>query len=100
MDARGLQPLIAEHACAVGVRKRHHDHVTALDGTHIGADGFDHADRLVAHTAAGLGGLQLVVGPKIAATDAGAGYADNRVSRIAQSWHRARSRSGHRRRGT
>ena len=82
MDARGLQSIIAKHACAVGVRKRHHDHVTAPDCTPIGADGFDDADRLVAHTAARWRGLQFVVGPKIASTDAGAGYADNRVSRM------------------
>jgi hypothetical protein len=82
VDARSLQPLIAEHACAVGVRKRHHDHVAALDRTHIGANGFNHTDRLVAHRAARWRGFQLIVGPKIAPTDAGAGYADNCVSRI------------------
>ena len=52
MDARGLQPIIAKHACAVGVRKRHHDHVALVDRAHISADGLDYADRLVAHTAA------------------------------------------------
>ena len=55
VDARGLQSLIAEHASAVGVGKRHHDHVAALDGAHVGADGLDHADRLVAHAAARFG---------------------------------------------
>ena len=52
VDARSLQPLIAKHACAVGVRKRHHDHVAAPDRTHIGANGFNYTDRLVAHRTA------------------------------------------------
>jgi hypothetical protein len=36
----------------------------------------------VAHPAAGLGGLKLIVRPQIAAADAGAGDADDRVGRI------------------
>ena len=49
MDARGLQPLVAEHAGAVGVGERHHDDVAALHGADVGADGLDDADGLVAH---------------------------------------------------
>jgi hypothetical protein len=82
VNARGLQPLIAEHARAVGVGKRHHDHVAALDGAHVGADGLDHADRLVAHAAARLGGLELIVRPKIAPTNTGAGNTDERIGRM------------------
>ena len=73
---------IAEARRAVGVRKRHHDHVAAPDRAHVDAYGLNHTDRLVAHRAAWRCGLQLVVGPKVASTDAGAGYADNRISRM------------------
>src|SRR5271166_2694415 len=82
VDARGLQPLVAEHAGSVGVRKRHHDNVASPDRAHFGADGLDYADRLMAHTAACVRGLQLVVGPKIAPTDTGASDTDDRISRM------------------
>ena len=80
-----MQSLIAEHASAVGVGKRHHDHVTALDGAHVGASGLNHADRLVAYAAALFDRLKLVVRPEIAAAYAGARDADNRISRIHNS---------------
>ena len=53
-----------------------------LHGAHVGADVLDDADELVAHPAAGLGRLQSIVRPEIAAADAGAGDADEGVGRL------------------
>jgi len=82
VQARGLQSLGAESAGAVRVGKRHHDHVAAFDGAHAGTDGFDDANRLVAHAAAFLDGLQFIVWPEIAAANAGASNADQRIARM------------------
>ena len=43
------------------------------------ANGLDDADRLVAHALAGFGALHGAVGPQVAAADARAGHADDRI---------------------
>ena len=53
VQARGLQPLLAEHAGAVGPGERGDDEVARLHRADVGADGLDEADELVAHPAAG-----------------------------------------------
>ena len=55
VEAGALQPLPAEHAGAVGPDERRDDEVAGLDCAHLGADGLDDADELVAHAAACLG---------------------------------------------
>ena len=82
VDTGRLESLVAEGARAVGEREGHHDQVAALDCAHIGADVLDDPDRLVAHRPAGLGGLQVGVRPQVAAADAGARDADDRVGRL------------------
>jgi hypothetical protein len=59
--------------------KRRDDEVAGPDGPHVEADGLDDADEFVAHPAAGLGALHLVVRPEVAAADARAGDAQERV---------------------
>lgn len=70
---------MAEVASAVGVGERHHDELAGFQGSNVGADCLDNADRLVAHQPAGLAGLQGLVRPKVAAADAGAGHANEGV---------------------
>ena len=48
----------------------------------VGTDRLDGPDRLVAHHAWGVAGLQRLVGPQVAAADAGAGDADDGVGRL------------------
>ena len=74
-----MQALVAEGAGAVGEREWHHDNVAPLHGADVRADLLDDADRLVAHALPGLGALHRGVGPEVAAADAGAGDADQRV---------------------
>jgi hypothetical protein len=82
VNAGGVQTLATEGARAVGERERHHHKVPRFDRTDVCADVLDDADRLVAHRAPGLGALQVSVRPQIAAADAGAGDAHDRVGRI------------------
>jgi hypothetical protein len=77
-----MQALVAEGAGAVRERERHHDEVTWLDVADLGADVLDDADRLVAHRPPGLLPLEGCVRPEIAAADAGADDADDRVGRL------------------
>ena len=79
MEARGVQPLLAEDAGAVGPCERCDDEVAGLHGAYVGAYGVDEADELVAHPPAGLVRLHLVVRPEVAAADAGAGNAEKRI---------------------
>jgi hypothetical protein len=53
VHARGMEPLLAEGAGAVGIGERHDDDLTAFDFPDVAADLLDHADCLVAHTLAG-----------------------------------------------
>ena len=79
VHARGLQAFVAELATAVGPGERHDDHVADLDRAHVVADGLDHADGLVAHVLAlAIGWLQ-AIWPQVAAADAGADDADQRI---------------------
>ena len=82
VEARGVQPLPAEDAGAVGPGERRDDEVAGLDGADLGADVLDDADELVAHAAAGLARLHRLVGPEVAAADAGAGDAHEGVGRF------------------
>jgi hypothetical protein len=84
VEARGLQAVLAEHAGAVRPRERGDDEVAPLDRAHARADGFDEADELVPHAAPGLGVLHRLVGPEVAAADAGARDGDERVGRLDQ----------------
>ena len=70
---------MAEVAGAVGIGERHDDQIAILHFAHVGADRLDDADGLVAHAAASLGRLHLLVRPEIAAADAGAGDAHERI---------------------
>src|SRR5882724_6669426 len=73
---------MAEDAGAVGEGERHYDQVADLQGAYGGADGLDDTDRLVAHHAAGLAVLHCLVGPEVAAADAGARDAHDRIGRL------------------
>jgi hypothetical protein len=77
-----VQPFMAEDARAVGERERHHDDVAGLQRAHVGPDLLDDADGLMAHRLAGLGAIKRCVRPQIAAADAGARDADDRVGRL------------------
>jgi hypothetical protein len=82
VEARSLQAVLAEHAGAVRPRERRNDDVADLDGADVGADGLDDADELVTHPLTDLAVPHLVVRPQVAAADAGAGDADERVARF------------------
>src|SRR5215216_1648116 len=82
VDARRVKAVVAEDTGTVRVRERHDDEVAGFHGADVGADGLDDADGLVAHADAGLAVFQLVVRPEVAAADAGAGDADQRVGRL------------------
>lgn len=47
VQARGVQPLLAEDAGSVGPRERCRNDIADLDGTDICANGLDNADELV-----------------------------------------------------
>ena len=53
VDAGGLQPLVAEHAGAVGVGEGHDHDLAAPGSLDVAADLLDDADGLVAHLLAG-----------------------------------------------
>jgi hypothetical protein len=74
-----VQSLATEDAGAVGVCERHHDEIAGFHRVDVGADGFDDADRLVAHAAAGPAVFHGLVRPEIAAADGGAGDRDEGV---------------------
>jgi hypothetical protein len=82
MDARGLQAVVAEDAVAVRVRERHHDQIARLQHPDVRTDLLDDADCLVAHDPGTLTRVEARVGPQVAAADAGARDADNRVCRL------------------
>ncbi len=84
MDARRLQSVVAEDAGAVRERERHHHQIARLQRAHLGSDGVDDADRLVAHHPAGVVFCHLGVRPEVAAADAGAGHPHKRVGRFDQ----------------
>ena len=84
MEARCIQSLLAEDAGAVGVGKGHHDDISGLQSTNVGADCFDDADRLVPHPAALIGRFHELVRPKVAAANAGMADCDERVGRLHQ----------------
>ena len=82
VQALGLQAVVAEDATAVGVGERHHHQVALLDGGDVAADVLDDADGLVPHDPRPLSGIEVLVGPEVAAADAGAGDPDHRVGRL------------------
>ena len=79
VDARGLQAGAAELAGAARDGERRDDEVARLHGRDVGADLLDDADELVADRTAGLVGRGRVVRVQVAAADAGAGHAHERV---------------------
>jgi hypothetical protein len=85
VQARGVQPLAAEHAGAIRPQERRDDKVAGLHGAYFGADVLDDADELVAHAAASLARLHRLVRPQIAAADCGVGDADERVGRLGEA---------------
>jgi hypothetical protein len=92
MEAGRLQPVLAEQAGAVGESEWHDHHLAAADRRDLAAYVLDDSDRFVAHLLAGHV-RPVIVGPQVAAADAGAGYS---------AWssgerHRERFRSGRRR---
>jgi hypothetical protein len=80
-----VQSFAAEGARAVGVGGWDDDDVTDVHGADVIADGFDDADGLVSHAAAGLAGLHLVVRPEVAAADGSVANGDKRVGRLDQA---------------
>jgi hypothetical protein len=64
---------------SVRVSKGHDDQIADLDAAHVFADGLDAADRFVTHGSPGYDRLKLLVGPKVAATDASCRDGDHRV---------------------
>ena len=78
--ARGWQTFVAKDAGTVGNCKRHDDHIATPHGAYLGADRFDHADRLVPHSLTLIGRLHRPIGPQVAATDARPGNPDHRIS--------------------
>src|SRR5438034_5815108 len=82
VEARGVQPLAAEDAGPVRPHERCEDEVAGFQRADLVARVLDDADELVAHAAAGLGGLHLVVGPEVASADRGAGDPDDGVGRL------------------
>ena len=82
VDAGCLQSLLAEHAGAVGERKRHDDDVAGVQGPHIRAHVFDDSDCLVAHDPCAVGRDERLVRPEVGAADAGSGDPDHRVGRL------------------
>jgi hypothetical protein len=85
VETRRLQALLTERTGAVGPGERRDDQVARLDRADVGTDRFDDADELVAHSLTGLARLELVVGPEVAAADAGARDADECVCRFDES---------------
>ncbi len=85
VHAFGLQPLAAELAGAVGDRERHHHQIAPLERAHLSTDILGDPDRFVAHRLAGLARLHRRVRPQVAAADAGAGHAQDRVGRLHQA---------------
>ena len=81
-DGSSLQSLLAEDATSVRPRERCDDDVADLEIADVRADDLDDADELVPHALAGLAGRHLVVGPEVAAADAGPGDADEGVGRF------------------
>src|SRR5947207_3889130 len=67
-----MQRFVAEDASAVGKRERHDDEIADFHGANVGPDGFDDADGLVSHAAAGIAVFHCLVRPEIAAAYAGA----------------------------
>jgi hypothetical protein len=76
---------VARQPRSAGVRERHHDEIPDLRPVDVVADGLDDADRLVAHTAAGLAALHCLVRPQIAAADAGTSDPQEGVGRVDQA---------------
>ena len=85
VQAGRVQPFVAEDAGAVRPRERGDDEIAGLDRAHVGAHVLDDTDELVAHPLPGLARLQLVVRPEIAAADAGARDADERIGGLDQA---------------
>src|SRR5207253_2837405 len=79
VKARGPETVPAELAGAVRPGERGHDQVAPLHLAHLAADFLDDADELVAHPAPLRVGLHRLVGPEIAAADAGPRDGEERV---------------------
>src|ERR1043166_7251279 len=82
MDARGLKPVVAKHACAIGKRERHDNEVTAFNRSNVCADVFDHTYRFVPHHATGFAVLHFLIWPQIAPANARAADAHDSISRL------------------
>ena len=85
VQARRLQALMAEDTRPVRPGKRHDDEIARLERADVVAHGFEGADELVPHAATVVGWLHLVVGPQVAAADAGAGDPKQGVRRLDQA---------------
>src|ERR1044072_10007346 len=84
MHTRGLQTLPTELASAVRPCNRCDHEVAFAHSADLRAHFLDRADELVTHPIADLTRLHRVVRPKIAAANAGARDADERVGRFDQ----------------
>ena len=98
VPAGGLQALAAEVAGVVRPDERRDHDVAAPQPGHLGADVLDDAEELVADALALLGGRPGPVGPQVAAADAGAQHAHQRVGGLAAAPGRARPPPARRRR--
>jgi hypothetical protein len=77
-----LQSLLAEFADSIGPRKRRDDQIALLNRSHIGADGLDDSDELVAHAVPGLACRHRVVRPEITAANARSCYTNQGICRL------------------
>jgi hypothetical protein len=85
VEARGVQPLTAKHAGSVRPHEGCDDQIPGLHRADLVARVFDDPDELVAHAAAALGLLHLVVGPEIAPADRRASDSHDGVGRPDQA---------------
>jgi hypothetical protein len=84
VPAGGLQALLAEVASVVRPDEGSDDQVTSLEPGHLGTDVLDSAEELVPDALAVVGRGHGSIGPQVAAADAGAHDAHDRVSRLLQ----------------
>src|SRR5262245_13230990 len=82
MNAGGREPLRTELARAIGGRKWHDHHVTTFDAADLAADRLHDADGFMANALADIAFGQLFEWPEVAAADAGAHDAQDRVGRF------------------
>src|SRR6185436_20238439 len=82
VKARSVQSLVAEDAGPIRVGEWHHHQVTLLQLAYVGSHRLHDADRFVTHGFPALARLHQVIGPEIAAADAGAADGEEGIGRF------------------